>query len=86
MEVVAPPEASTSAPVVKTEVEAPKKVITPRKKATTTKSKVKKEEDDGLASPDEFNEMAVDDRIDLAELNFPGGPVSSHRKNDRLVG
>lgn len=28
--------------------------------------------------------MAMDERVDLAELTFPGGPVSSRRKNDRV--
>jgi hypothetical protein len=45
--------------------------------------KVKKEDDDGFDSPDEFDEMQEDDRVDLSELSFRGGPVSSRRKNDR---
>jgi hypothetical protein len=28
--------------------------------------------------------MQADDRVDLSELSFRGGPVSSRRKNDRL--
>jgi hypothetical protein len=51
---------------------------------TTTKTaRVKKEEDDGFDSPDEFDEMQGDDRVDLSELSFRGGPVSSRRKNER---
>ena len=56
------------------------------KKSTSTprKTKVKKEEDNGYEEIDENNQMAIDDRVDLAELHFPGGPVSSRRKNDRV--
>jgi hypothetical protein len=56
------------------------------KKSTSVprKTKVKKEEDNGYEEIDENSQMAIDDRVDLAELHFPGGPVSSHRKNDRI--
>ena len=74
------PSASTS-DTVKTEGETPKKPATPRK-PTVAKTKVKREEDDGFDSP---NEQEADERIDLSELNFPGGPVSSSRKNDRAT-
>src|SRR5436305_13696258 len=74
------PSASTS-DKVKTEGETPKKPATPRG-PTFTKKKVKREEDDGF---DSSNEQEVDERIDLSELNFPGGPVSSSRRNDRAA-
>ena len=46
--------------------------------------KIKKEEDNGYEEIDESDQMAIAERVDLAELNFPGGPVSSRRKNDRV--
>ena len=72
------PNAPSPVPIVKKEGLA-------RKKPTTTprKTRVKKEDDNGYEEIDENNQMAIDDRVDLAELNFPGGPVSSHRKNIR---
>jgi hypothetical protein len=73
------PNAPSPIPIVK------KESFT-RKKPTSSprKGKVKKEEDNGYEEIDENNQVAIDDRVDLAELHFPGGPVSSHRKNDRI--
>jgi RNA polymerase III RPC4 len=73
------PSASTKT-TVKTEGES-SKPATPQKTAVV-KTKVKREEDDGIDSPDE---QEADERIDLSELNFPGGPVSSSRRNDRIA-
>lgn len=74
------PSTSTS-DTVKREGETSKKPATPRD-PTVAKTKVKREEDDGFDSP---NEEEADERIDLSELNFPGGPVSSRRRNDRIA-
>lgn len=73
------PNAPSPIPIVK------KESFT-RKKPTSSprKNKVKKEEDNGYEEIDENNQMAIDNRVDLAELNFPGGPVSSRRKIDRV--
>ena len=73
---------STTAPTANKEGES-SKPATPGKKSATTKTKVKREEDDEFDLPDDLD--VEDERIDLAELNFPGGPVSSSRKNDRSV-
>lgn len=76
--------ATLTAPTVKREGEpSSQKPPTPRKKAPP-KPRIKKEDEDEFDSPDELD-GEVEERIDLAELNFPGGPISSSRKNDRTV-
>lgn len=83
MENVGPVEPNPNAP---SPVPIVKKEGFTRNRPTSSprKSKVKKEEDNGYEEIDENSQMAIDNRVDLAELNFPGGPVSSRRKNDRV--
>jgi hypothetical protein len=77
--------AAAATPAVKQEGESSQKPSTPQKKKPPTKTKVKREDnDDEFDSPDGLDGEG-EERIDLAELNFPGGPVSSSRKNDRTV-
>lgn len=46
---------------------------------------MKKEIEDSQQLPEDFlDELGLDDRVDLAELDLPGGPVSSQRKNERM--
>jgi hypothetical protein len=82
-----PVEPGTAVPVpipsVKQEIQIPSKSQTTSGKKGPTKTRVKKEDDDGRDQADEFEEIEIDDRVDLAELNFPGGPISSRRKDDR---
>ena len=64
------------------ETSSSQKPPTPHKKAPP-KPRIKKEDENEFDSPDEL-EGQIEERIDLAELNFPGGPISSSRKNDRI--
>lgn len=75
-----------STPQTSVKTEDASKPQTPKKPAqTSTRTRIKME-DDGYDLPDEREEeMPMDTRVDLAELNFPGGPVSSRRKNERGV-
>ena len=76
-------EATTTTPV-KSEDTVLKKTTTRAMKATLKKPKVKKEVDDTQELPEDFmDELGLDDRVDLADLDFPGGPVSSQRKDER---
>jgi hypothetical protein len=80
---VGEPGAGAPIPRVKQEGQAVPNPTTPRKSTTTTKTKVKKELDDGIDEFDDDEEMELEDRIDLAEMNFPGGPISSRRTSTR---
>jgi len=73
------PSAPSPVPIFKKEGRTPRKST-----ATPIMRKIKKEEDNGYEEIDESDQMAIAERVDLAELNFPGGPVSSRRKNDRV--
>jgi hypothetical protein len=73
-------EVATEGLAVKKEGESSK--IKPTTSRTNTK--IKKEDENAYESFDEADQIAMEQRIDLAELNFPGGPVSSRRKNDRV--
>jgi hypothetical protein len=53
--------------------------------APAIKPRIKKEDIDEFDEIHDVDEMVIDDRVDMAQLNFPGGPVSSRRKNDRTV-
>jgi len=80
-------EPSTATPTdpVKTEDTPSKKSTTQAKLATPKKPKVKKEVDDTQELEEDFmDELGLDDRVDLAELDLPGGPVSSQRKDERM--
>src|SRR5579859_2357170 len=77
---------TTTTPTVKKEGDSSsssQKPATPRKKPPP-KPRIKREDEDEFDSPDELD-GEFEERIDLAELNFPGGPISSSRKNDRTV-
>src|SRR5271170_7042782 len=77
-------EATTTTPV-KSEDTVLKKTTTRAMKATLKKPKVKKEVDDTQELEEDFmDELGLDDRVDLAELDLPGGPVSSQRKDERM--
>ena len=73
------PSVAAPVPIVKKEVRTPRKPT-----ATPIMRKIKKEEDNGYEEMDESDQRAMAERVDLAELSFPGGPVSSRRKNDRV--
>lgn len=46
---------------------------------------MKKEIEDSQELPEDFmDELGLDERVDLAELNLPGGPVSSQRKTEHM--
>jgi len=77
------PTPSTEAPSTAVKVEGGSKPGTPIKApASAARTRIKREDDDVYDEP-EGDETMVDGRVDLAELNFPGGPVSSRRKNER---
>jgi hypothetical protein len=77
-------EATTTTTPVKSEDTVLKKTTTRAMKVTPKKPKVKKEVDDAQELPEDFmDELGLDDRVDLAELDLPGGPVSSQRKDER---
>ena len=79
------PSTATATTPIKTEDTPSKKSTTQAKLATPKKPKVKKEVDDTQELPEDFmDELGLDDRVDLAELDLPGGPVSSQRKNERM--
>ena len=47
--------------------------------ARTTSTRIKREDEDAYDVPEQGDEMMVDDRVNLAELHFPGGqsPVNA---------
>ena len=76
---------SSAATAIKTEDTASKRSSTQAKPATPKKPKVKKEVDDTQELPEDYvDELGLDPRIDLADFDLPGGPVSSQRKDERM--
>lgn len=83
--VQAEPGVVVSSSSVTKEGETPGKPVASSRK-TAKKSKVKTEDDDVRPLPESLGEMDLDDnRVNLAEMDLPGGPVSSHRKHDRNI-
>jgi hypothetical protein len=81
-----PVEQATSTPIsiIKNEGETQRGAFNTRQTTIRKRTKIKKEDDEEMR--EELDQMAVDERLDLAELNVPGGPISSRRKTSRVRG
>ena len=55
-----------------------------QRRQSTRQTRVKREDDDEAPLAD-LEEVTLEERIDLADLNTPGDPVSSRRKVDRVT-
>jgi hypothetical protein len=77
------PPASSVAPQTSVQAETKPKPETPKNISIITRLKIKREDEDEYDEPEGQDEVMGEGRVDLAELNFPGGPVSSRRRNER---
>ena len=55
-----------------------------KRQSTRQPTRVKREDDDEAPVLGDLEEVTLGERIDLADLNTPGDPVSSQRKVDRV--
>jgi len=65
-------------------VKQEKSTANSQRRQSTRQTRVKREDDDEAPLAD-LEEVTLEERIDLADLNTPGDPVSSRRKVDRVT-